>query len=59
MGGSFATMALNLGAAAGPVIGGLVLAADGRVLAPIGVAAGLSAAAVLILWIARARRMPL
>jgi DHA1 family chloramphenicol resistance protein-like MFS transporter len=52
MGGSYATAALNAGAAAGPVLGALALGTGAGALAPIWVAAALTAAAlvVMLLW---------
>ncbi len=49
MGGSYATAALNTGAALGPVLGALALADGARPLAPFSVAAALTASALLLL----------
>ncbi|WP_166974013.1 Cmx/CmrA family chloramphenicol efflux MFS transporter [Brevibacterium atlanticum] len=48
MGGSYATAALNLGAAAGPILGGLGLTASSGVLAPVGVSAMLTMVALIV-----------
>ncbi|GAA1730101.1 Cmx/CmrA family chloramphenicol efflux MFS transporter [Brachybacterium phenoliresistens] len=56
MGGACATAALNIGAAAGPGLGALGLSADRGVLAPIWVAAGLTAAALTVMALSRPRR---
>lgn len=56
MGGASATAALNIGAAAGPALGALVLSADRGVLAPIWAAAGLTAAALTVMSLSRPRR---
>lgn len=48
MGGSYATAALNIGAAIGPVLGGLALATSAGLLAPVWVAAGLTATALIV-----------
>lgn len=53
MGGSYATAALNVGAAVGPVLGALALSAGWGLLAPIWVASGLTAAALAILLLTR------
>ncbi|NQD41885.1 MFS transporter [Glutamicibacter halophytocola] len=52
MGGSYATMALNAGAALGPVLGGITLSAGFGLLAPVWVAALLVALAMLISLVA-------
>ncbi|SDL37260.1 MFS transporter, DHA1 family, chloramphenicol resistance protein [Nocardioides sp. YR527] len=49
MGGSYATAALNTGAAAGPVLGALGLATGAGVLAPVWVAAALTALALVVM----------
>ncbi|AZH79241.1 chloramphenicol efflux pump [Microbacterium sp. Y-01] len=49
MGGSYATAALNTGAALGPVLGALALADGAGPLAPFSVAAALTASALLLL----------
>ncbi|MCS3844857.1 DHA1 family chloramphenicol resistance protein-like MFS transporter [Microbacterium sp. AK031] len=51
MGGSYATAALNIGAAAGPVLGGVGLATGLGLLAPVWVAAALTAIALVIMLI--------
>ena len=48
MGGSYATVALNIGAAAGPALGAVALSGTGN-LAAVGVAAALTGTALLIL----------
>ena len=48
MGGSYATVALNIGAAAGPALGAVALSGSGN-LAAVGVAAALTGTALLIL----------
>ncbi|MFJ4166118.1 Cmx/CmrA family chloramphenicol efflux MFS transporter [Microbacterium sp. NPDC089698] len=53
MGGSYATAALNAGAAAGPALGALGLTTDAGLSAPIWIAAALTAAALLIMWFSR------
>lgn len=53
MGGSYATAALNVGAAVGPVLGAVALSAGWGLLAPIWVASGLTAAALAILLLTR------
>lgn len=55
MGGAYATVALNIGAAAGPVLGGLALAPGGS--GPAWVSAGLVAAAVAIVVGGRVLRL--
>ncbi|MFI5623223.1 Cmx/CmrA family chloramphenicol efflux MFS transporter [Nocardioides sp. NPDC051685] len=49
MGGSYATAALNTGAAAGPVLGALGLATGAGALAPVWVAAALTTLALLVM----------
>ena len=51
MGGSYATAALNVGAAVGPVLGAVVLGAGP--VAPFGIASALTAGALLILLLTR------
>ncbi|MDR2998639.1 MAG: MFS transporter [Microbacterium sp.] len=53
MGGSYATSALNLGAAVGPVLGAIGLAIGPGVLAPVWVAAALTAIALVVMLLAR------
>lgn len=53
MWGSYATAALNTGAALGPVLGALALADGAGPLAPFGVAASLTASALLVLLVFR------
>lgn len=53
MGGSYATAALNVGAAAGPAIGAAVLATGSTRTAPIWVAAAMPAGALAIALPAR------
>ncbi|GAA1163125.1 MFS transporter [Microbacterium oxydans] len=53
MAGSYATAALNVGAAVGPVLGAVALSAGWGLLAPIWVASGLTAAALAILLLTR------
>ncbi|MEH3129580.1 MAG: MFS transporter [Mycolicibacterium neoaurum] len=53
MAGSYATAALNLGAACGPVIAGLTLTGPAGTLGPVWTAAALSAAGVLCALLAR------
>lgn len=53
MGGSYATAALNLGAAVGPVLGALGLATGAGTLAPVWVAAGLTALALVVMLLSR------
>ncbi|CAH0255790.1 Inner membrane transport protein YdhP [Microbacterium oxydans] len=48
MGGSYATAALNIGAAVGPVLGGLGLATSAGLLAPVWVAVALTMAALVV-----------
>ncbi|WP_312181529.1 Cmx/CmrA family chloramphenicol efflux MFS transporter [Arthrobacter sp.] len=52
MGGSYATAALNIGAAAGPVLGASVLAAQLGTLSPVWVATVLTATALVIMLLA-------
>lgn len=47
MGGSYATAALNIGAAIGPVLGGLALATGAGLLGPIWIAAGMTSLALV------------
>lgn len=49
MAGSYATAALNAGAAAGPVLGALGLATGAGALAPVWVAAALATLALLVM----------
>lgn len=49
MGGSYATAALNVGAAAGPVLGGLALATGVGELGPVWVAAALTALTLVVM----------
>ncbi|MFW0791688.1 Cmx/CmrA family chloramphenicol efflux MFS transporter [Gordonia sp. CPCC 205333] len=56
MAGSYATAALNMGAAAGPVLGALALTVGPGVLAPVWVAAGLTSVGLIILLAARDQR---
>jgi DHA1 family chloramphenicol resistance protein-like MFS transporter len=51
MGGSYATAALNIGAAVGPMLGGVALTAG--VIAPVWVAAGLTAVALVVMLLGR------
>ncbi|NYI75716.1 Cmx/CmrA family chloramphenicol efflux MFS transporter [Nocardioides panzhihuensis] len=53
MGGSYATAALNLGAAAGPILGALALTTEAAELAPVWVAAGLTALALAVMLLSR------
>lgn len=53
MGGSYATAALNIGAAAGPVLGALGLATGLGLLAPVWVASVLTAIALVIMLLTR------
>ena len=53
MGGSYATAALNIGAAAGPVLGALWLATGLGLLAPVWVASVLTAIALVIMLLTR------
>lgn len=53
MAGAYATAALNLGAAAGPVIGAAALSAVSLATAPIWVAAASTAAALVLALLAR------
>ncbi|PPF36564.1 Cmx/CmrA family chloramphenicol efflux MFS transporter [Pseudoclavibacter sp. AY1H1] len=53
MAGSYATAALNIGAAAGPVLGALGLALGVGALAPIWVAAALTVVALLVMMLSR------
>lgn len=48
MGGSYATAALNVGAAVGPVLGAIVLGAGGGARAPFGIAAAVTVAALVL-----------
>lgn len=49
MGGSYATAALNVGAAAGPVMGAAALTATGGDVGPVWVTVGLTGSALLIM----------
>ena len=49
MGGSYATAALNIGAAAGPVLGGIGLLSGMGTVAPVWIAAALTALALIIM----------
>ena len=53
MGGSYATAALNIGAAAGPVLGALGLATGVGELAPVWVAAGLTALTLTVMLLSK------
>lgn len=53
MAGSYATAALNTGAAAGPVLGALGLATGAGALAPVWVAAALTTLALLVMLLSR------
>jgi DHA1 family chloramphenicol resistance protein-like MFS transporter len=53
MGGSYATAALNIGAAAGPVFGAFALATGQGLLAPVWVASALTAIALVIMLLTR------
>ncbi|KJL33109.1 Cmx/CmrA family chloramphenicol efflux MFS transporter [Microbacterium oxydans] len=53
MGGSYATAALNIGAAIGPVLGGLGLATDAGLLAPVRVAVAMTVAALVVAGVFR------
>ena len=53
MGGAYATAALNIGAAAGPVLGALGLATGAGALAPVWVAAALTALALLAMLLSK------
>ncbi|MFE3999795.1 Cmx/CmrA family chloramphenicol efflux MFS transporter [Nocardioides sp. YIM B13467] len=53
MGGSYATAALNIGAAAGPVLGALGLATGVGELAPVWVAAGLTALTLIVMLLSK------
>ncbi|GAA1541777.1 MULTISPECIES: Cmx/CmrA family chloramphenicol efflux MFS transporter [Brevibacterium] len=53
MGGSYATAALNIGAAAGPVLGAVALASGPGLVAPLWVASGLTAVSLVILVVSR------
>lgn len=55
LGGAFATAAFNVGAAAGPLLGGLVIAAGGG---PLWVSVGLAACAVVTWRVVRGERSP-
>lgn len=58
MGGSYATAALNTGAALGPLLGALALADGAGPLAPFSVAAALTASALLLLLVFRRTLAP-
>ena len=53
MGGSYATAALNVGAAVGPVLGGVGLATSAGLLGPVWVAAGLTCSALVVAGLSR------
>jgi MFS transporter, DHA1 family, chloramphenicol resistance protein len=53
MGGSYATAALNVGAAVGPVLGGVALATGAGLLGPAWVAAGLTGSALVVALLSR------
>ncbi len=53
MGGAYATAALNVGAAAGPAIGGVALGSVAGQLAPVWVAAALTGAALVVVAVGR------
>ncbi|WP_350350479.1 Cmx/CmrA family chloramphenicol efflux MFS transporter [Microbacterium sp. A8/3-1] len=53
MGGSYATAALNVGAAVGPVLGGFALATGAGLLGPVWVAAGLTGSALVVALLSR------
>ncbi|MFD6140416.1 Cmx/CmrA family chloramphenicol efflux MFS transporter [Promicromonospora sp. NPDC060271] len=55
MGGAYSTVALNLGALVGPVLGGLAIGPLGLV-GPLMVSATLAGAAAVVLWFATSRR---
>ncbi|MGO1908624.1 MAG: Cmx/CmrA family chloramphenicol efflux MFS transporter [Brevibacterium linens] len=55
MGGAYATAALNVGAAAGPVLGALVLSLGASGVGPIWAAAAVTAAAIVIMLLAKPR----
>lgn len=58
MGGSYATAALNVGAAAGPVLGALGLATGVGELAPVWVAAGLTALTLVVMLLSKRQLRP-
>jgi len=53
MGGSYATAALNIGAAGGPVVGGLSLSSDLGTSGPLWVAAALTGTALVLMTLCR------
>lgn len=53
MGGAYATVALNLGAVAGPMLGGAALSMGFGALAPVGVACALTAVALVVMLLSR------
>jgi len=53
MGGSYATAALNVGAAVGPVLGGFALATGAGLLGPVWVATGLTGSALVVALLSR------
>ncbi|WOC13714.1 Cmx/CmrA family chloramphenicol efflux MFS transporter [Gordonia sp. MP11Mi] len=53
MGGSYATAALNIGAAAGPVLGALGLATGAGALAPVWAAAALTGVALVVMFVSK------
>jgi DHA1 family chloramphenicol resistance protein-like MFS transporter len=53
MGGSYATAALNVGAAVGPVFGGVALATGAGLLGPVWVATGLTGSALVVALLSR------
>ncbi|WP_240372471.1 Cmx/CmrA family chloramphenicol efflux MFS transporter [Brevibacterium zhoupengii] len=57
MGGSYATAALNMGAAAGPVLGAFGLSTDLGLLAPVYVASALTAVSLIIMFLLRCTLM--
>ena len=58
MGGSYATAALNVGAAGGPLLGAAALAVGSSVLSPVWVAVGLTSAALILLGFSSWHRWP-
>lgn len=53
MGGAYATAALNVGAAVGPVLGGLALTTDAGLLGPVWIAVAMTAAALSVASLTR------
>lgn len=53
MGGSYATAALNVGAAVGPVLGGFALTTGAGLLGPVWVATGLTGSALVVALLSR------